>query len=218
MVRKNNQVQKFRNLYREKRIHITAMSCLGSFAMGSAKLAAGVLSASPLTCANGFYSYGMTAAKGCIAVGMKKADTAKSQYQCYSLSGIILFMAAIAYMVYSVKWIYFPTYTTYSPVAGITIARFTFMEIGMNIRGIFTGIKENNLLLKGLKLINLSSSCICLVLTQTALLSFATDSQVFIANYKVNGYMGIAMAVLSEAIAVFMILQGRKHIKKGEKQ
>lgn len=86
----------------------------------------------------------------------------------------------------------------------LAIATFTFTEIGLNIRGVIVERKNHAPLIHAIKMINLSSSLICLVLTQTAILSFASDLP---THAKENGLMGIIMGGVATLIGIYMILQ-----------
>lgn len=110
--------------------------------------------------------------------------------------------ASALYMIYSIRLFIHPKETVYHMYIALAIA--TFTEIGLNIRGVIMERKNNAPLIHAIKMINLSSSLICLVLTQTAILSFASDLP---THANVNGLMGIIMGGAATLIGIYMILR-----------
>lgn len=89
----------------------------------------------------------------------------------------------------------------YSYEVAIAIAAVAFAELGFSTHGFFSSRRRQDMLIEAVKLGNLASSLILLVLTQTALLSMtaATDSSVY------NGICGILMGLGATAIGVRML-------------
>lgn len=190
----------------EKRfLHITGAACVVTLCVGVGKLVMGLLSLSFFTCVSAFYTFGMVAAKGCAMSGSVKELSAESQYRYYQCSGLILIIASVLYMIYSVRLLIHPVNSTYSAYVAINIAAFTFVELTMNIRGVMIERKNRTLLVHAIKMINLASSLICLVLTQTAILSFASDQ----ANHHpaTNGFFGIIMGGVASILGVSMLIR-----------
>ena len=59
-------------------------------------------------------------------------------------------------------------------------------------------------------MINLSASLITLVLTQTALLSFANTEADIVEISKANGFIGILMGTVATLIGIYMIFRVKK--------
>lgn len=111
-----------------------------------------------------------------------------------------------------VRLLLYPQVSSYNKIVGITIAAFTFFELGLNIRGIIIERKNKIPLFHALKMINLAFACICLVLTQTALLSFGQIGK----EYSMwNGVMGILMGSLAVMLGI-MMMQRIKKIQQKE--
>lgn len=200
---------------REKRdfsLRLTGAFCIGSAAVGLGKLLMGLLSLSLFTCVNAFYTFGMVAAKGVALTGMAKEQAPQAQYHYYRISGWILIGASLLYMLYSVRLFVHPANTRFHPYAAIGIAAFTFTELTLNLRGVLMTRHRHSPLLHAVKTIHLASSLICLVLTQTALLSFAsvqTDKHPF-----ANGLFGMMMGAVAALLGLFMLIRISR-IQKG---
>lgn len=193
-------------------LHVTGAACVGNLCVGAGKLVMGLLTLSVFTCASALYTFGMVAAKGCALAGIVREGDRKSQIQCYKRSGYILVAASVLYMIYSVRLLVHPVTSVYSSYVAIEIAAFTFTELTLNIRGVIIERKNHTLLVHAIKIINLASSLICLVLTQTAILSFTSGrSEVYSAA---NGLFGILMGAVASILGAAMVIRVRLIEKK----
>jgi len=187
---------------------ITGAAGTANIFVGLGKLVTGILSLSLFTCVSAFYTFGMVIAKYFALEGIVKAKTKQEQYRCYFLSGIILVVASILFVAYSLRLFLHPATSTYSMYAALCIATFTFAELGINIRGVIVERHNHTPLFHAIKMINLASSLICLVLTQTAILSFS-DTQVDL-HPAANGLIGVVMGLGATAIGIIMIVRIRR--------
>lgn len=187
-------------------VKVTGASCIGNTVVGVGKLFLGIISFSFFTCVSAFYTFGMVIAKACVLTGILKATNKKEQEVYYLLSGSILMAVSILYIAYSVRLFYYPVSNSYHEYVGMGIAAFTFTELALNIRGVIIERHNKAPLIHAIKMINLASSMICLVLTQTALLSFA-DKQGAEAHSQANGLMGVIMGSLATCLGIVMILR-----------
>lgn len=188
---------------------VAGASCVGNAVIGLGKLVMGLVSLSFFTCVSAFYTFGMVAAKGCAIAGIYNAATKKEQYRYYLLSGVILIAVSALYIAYSVRLLFYPVTAVYHPYVAIGIAAFTFTELTLNIRGVIIERHNHTPLIHAIKMINLASSLICLVLTQTALLSFA-DTESAAVHSQANGLIGIIMGSLAVLLGVIMIVRIRQ--------
>lgn len=185
---------------------------MGSAVVGLGKLLMGLLSLSLFTCVNALYTFGMVAAKGVALTGIAKEQSPQVQYRYYRVSGWILIGASLLYMLYSARLFVHPANTRFHPYVAIGIAAFTFTELALNLRGVLRTRHRHSPLLHAIKTIHLASSLICLVLTQTALLSFAsvqTDKHPF-----ANGLFGVMMGAVAALLGLFMLIRISR-IQKG---
>jgi len=196
---------------RRNTVRLTGAACTGSFLLGCGKLIIGILSASLFTCANAFYTFGMVAAKFCALKGIAAPTT--KQYSYYRITAGILIAASLCYAFYAFRLLLHPEQPHYNIYMGLPIAAFTFTEIGLNIRGILIERRSGQLMFHAIKMVNLASSLICLVLTQTALLSFtAADAE---QNFSAaNGTMGLLMGSAAALIGILML----RRVSKLEEQ
>lgn len=154
---------------------------------------------------NAFYTYGVIASKIQLVYGISNAKSKREESIYYKKAGIILILASLAYMIYCIKLIYFPVLSTFDEYTGLLIATVTFTEIGINVYGIINERKKENILFQGLKWINFASSCICLVLTQTAILSFSDAVIDNLQSVSSNGILGVLMGLLATIVGIMMI-------------
>ena len=191
---------------------VAGVSCIGNIVLAFGKIALGLLSLNFYVCVNGLYTLGMVLAKLCVLAGFIKQKKYAEQYGYCYVSGIILVIASIAYITYSIRLLLHPQAASYNEIVGITIAAVTFFELGLNLHGVLAERNNKSPLFFVLKMINLSSAIICLTLTQTALLSFQQTE----ANHSVwNGVMGILMGSFAAMLGL-MIIRKIQRMKKEE--
>lgn len=197
-------------------MQITGASCMGNLLVGIGKLALGIISLSFFTCTSAFYTFGMVVAKICALRGIVKGKTLEKQYKYYKLSGMILIASSVLYVIYSTRLLWHPMVSHYDKYIGLGIATFAFTELGLNIRGVIVERHNHTLLLHAIRMINLASSLICLVLTQTAILSFTHDSMSDYDPSASNGLMGILMGTAATLIGCVMLWRVRRIKRKKE--
>lgn len=189
-------------------LKVTGVSWTANIFVGFGKLSMGIVSMSFFICVNAFYTFGMVIAKYFALAGILKAKDTKEQYRYYMLSGAILTVSSVLYIAYSI-WLFFhPMVGTYHMYVALAIATFTFTELTINIRGVIIERHNHTPLVHAIKMINLASSLICLVLTQTAILSFS-DTQIHL-HPAANGFIGILMGSCAALLGVVMIVRIRK--------
>lgn len=196
----------------QRSMGVAGVSCIGNIVLAFGKIALGLLSLNFYVCVNGLYTLGMVLAKLCVLAGFIKQKKYAEQYGYCYVSGIILVIASIAYITYSIRLLLHPQAASYNEIVGITIAAVTFFELGLNLHGVLAERNNKSPLFFVLKMINLSSALICLALTQTALLSFQQTE----ADHSVwNGVMGILMGSFAAMLGL-MIIRKIQRMKKEE--
>ena len=209
----------FKNQYGSKMarsLQITGAAATAGIFVAIGKLTMGVLSLSFFTCANAFYSFGMIGAKSIALTGIRKAQNKKEQYQYCFFSSVVLMATSMLYIIYSILLFFIPITSSYNKYVAISIATVTFVEIGLNIRGVIVTRHNHTLLIHAIKMINLSASLITLVLTQTALLSFANTEADIVEISKANGFIGILMGTVATLIGAYMIFRVKKLNKQDD--
>ena len=198
---------------RSNTVRMTGAVCTANFLLGTGKLLLGIFSASFFTVVNALYTYGMVAAKLCALKGI--AVPVKKQYACYRGAAGILIAASLFYALYASRLLLHPKNTKYHPYLAMGIAAVTFTEIGLNLWGVLAERRKKSLTFHALKTINLASSLIGLVLTQAAILSFAselTDAELSLAN----GVLGLCMGGCAALLGGFMLWRAAKLESKEE--
>lgn len=198
-----------RTIYQEynssdrRSLHITGATGILSILLGLGKIISGILSLSVFACMNGCYTLGMALARYCALAGLiqKGSHKKKNAYFYYRLSGIVMIIASLLYVVYSLWTIWHPKIVYYGKIMALTIATITFTEIGMNLRGVLKYRKAKQPVIHSIKTISLGTSLISLVLTQAAILAFADDVQ----NPSANGVLGSIMGGTAALLGWYMI-------------
>lgn len=189
-------------------LHITGATATFGMFLAFGKLIMGICSMSLFTCIHAIYSFGMIGAKGIAFTGIRRAGSIREQYRYYRWSGITLIVASLLYIFYSVRLFFYPLENTYHMYIAIGIAAVTFTEIGLSIRGVVITRHDHTLLVHSIKMINLSASLIALVLTQTAILSFANPDADLSVTSNANGIIGVIMGAAATFVGILMV--GRK--------
>ena len=96
----------------------------------------------------------------------------------------------------------------------LVIALYTFVEFGINIKESIRLHKSKALEAKALQAVSFSSTLICFVLTQTAILSFAGEGD----NSFVNALSGVVFGALASLVGLYVILDSISNKKKLEQQ
>lgn len=196
-------------------LHITGAAGTLSILMGLGKILSGLLSLSVFACMNGCYTLGMALARYCALAGLIQTDKKRSQYDYYRLSGIVMIIASLLYVAYSLWTIWHPKTVYYGEIMAITIAAITFAEIGMNVRGIIKYRKAKTPVLHCIKTISLGTSLISCVLTQAAIFSFKGNTQSLYAN----GILGSIMGGIAGLLGCFMVWRiGRIQVQNGKEE
>ena len=180
-----------------------AKASIGTHAvLAVGKLVLAIFSFSFFMCINAFYNVGMALAKYYFHLGYDEKKSLKEQQDYYRIIGIIVLISSLIFTIYSIRIFLGGKSSAYPEIIGITIATFTFTEITLDIKGLVSSWKTNNIMLKANRLTSFASSLICLVLTQTALMSFAHDGDPSVAN----GISGVFFGSGAALIGVYMIV------------
>ena len=117
-------------------------------------------------------------------------------------TGIFLMLAGIQYAIYMGRLIYSNVETMkYGGFLAVSIATVSFIEMGIAIYGCFKAYGKGHYY-RNLKLINLSSAMTAIVLTEVALMSFASDTD----SRVINGIFGLVVGLLIVLIGIFVII------------
>lgn len=174
-----------------KKVTTTLNAIVGIF-----KIILAIISHSLLLFIYSFYNVSISLAK---RTSMREKQ--KYEYENFYFCGIIVLVASISYILYS-DYIYFNgSNSKYNMYVAIGIATLAFYNITVAIIGIIKAKKRKDIKNQTIKLTNLASSFISMSLTQTAILSFTTDTDMS----KYNAIGGIIFGILSAMIGIYMI-------------
>ncbi len=183
----------------------SAWSMLLNFSVAAGKTVIGIVTFSLFIVISGIYSLGIGLAKKMYYTGCGKGRENEKKY--FLLMALLLLASSVMYIIYMICLLFSHSQTVYGEITAISIAAISFFELGIAVRGLVKCRKKGNLLLSGLKIVNLSGAFISLVLTQTALLSFtmgSTSADMETAA-RSNAAIGILMGCVSLALAVYML-------------
>lgn len=187
-------------LIRHRKLVFTRITILKDAFLVASKTAISVISLSFFMFANALYSTGMGVARF-YAVRMHNQDRAR-QIKSYRFVGIIISAASICYVIYSARLFEGGKTETYSMYIALVIALYTFVEFGINVRDAFRLRKSRALEAKALRAISLSSTLLCFVLTQTAIMSFASEGD----NSFTNALAGVVFGGLAALVGLYIIV------------
>ena len=192
---------------KSKKLIFTRITILKDAFLVAVKSLLSILSLSFFMFVNALYSVGMGTAR-LIAVRMHTQNRAQ-QITSYRYVGIIVSAAGICYVLYSVRLFFGGSTGVYSMHIALVIALYTFVEFGINLRDLLRLRKSKALEAKALRAISFSSTLICFVLTQTAILSFASEGD----NRFANALAGVVFGTLGALIGLYVILDSFLHQK-----
>jgi hypothetical protein len=187
-------------LIRHRKLVFTRITILKDAFLVVSKTSISVISLSFFMFANALYSAGMGVARF-YAVRMCTQDRAQ-QVKSYRFVGIIISSASICYVIYSVRLFGGGKTKPYSMYIALVIALYTFVEFGINICDAFRLRKSKALEAKALRAISLSSTLLCFVLTQTAIMSFASECN----NSFANALAGVVFGGLAALVGLYIIV------------
>lgn len=193
---------------------LTKLSMSFNGVLALAKIFLGVYTLSLFPILSACYSLGIMIAKYFAITEHKRTtkdsisseEIEKRHYRCYQLIGVVILVSSLLFIIYSLRlFIIQEPLVKYSTIGAITIAAVTFFEIGVAIRGVFLARKKEDRLMESIRLTNLATALISLVLTQTAIMSFAHggDYTIYI------GCSGVLFGGIAAIIGGYMIVKGR---------
>ena len=139
--------------------------------------------------------------------GEFETGSAGKEWKTYKHLGVIVTVFAFVYTLSCTPMFFSSEHQEpYDQILAITIATITFTEIGLNVRGMVVARSGNRILLEGIKWLNLASALLLVVLTQTALMSFANKED----NPAANALSGVVFGSLATGIGVYMLIRYRR--------
>lgn len=207
-----DSVKTINKLVKDKKLVFVRISAAKDVFLVVCKTIISIVALSFFMFTNALYSAGLGVARY-IALKMHTQNSEK-QIQSYFRVGGVIFLASACYVIYSIRLFYKSETASFHMVVGIAIACYTFLEFGINIREAFRMRKSNALEIKALRAISLSSTLLCFVLTQTALMSFANEGDSSFANALAGVVFGGAAALIGVYVMVrSKLLRRQTHVQ-----
>ena len=134
-------------------------------------------------------------------MGVKYPHKKTFKYRNFS-TGIFLILAGIQYAIYMGRMIYADIEAVnYGGFLSVSIATVAFVEMTIAIIGCFKVYGKGHYY-RNLKIINLSSAMTAIVLTEVALMTFASD----IDSRLINGLFGLVVGIIISLLGIFIII------------
>lgn len=206
-----DSIKAIRDLQKKHKLVFTRVSIAKDTFSVIVKAVISVVALSFFMFVNALYSAGMGVVKF-YAIKMHKQEIAE-QIVTYRNVGIVISCTNICYVLYSVRLFYGGSSGVYDMNVALTIALYTFVEFGINIREAFRLRKSKELTAKALMAISFSSTLLCFVLTQTAIMSFASEGDNSSANALSGIFFGSLAVLCGLAVVVDSFRQKKSFVK-----
>ena len=129
-------------------------------------------------------------------------------YDVYIINGILLILVGIAYFFVSSYMYYKGTDTNIHEYITYLVALIAFSSIGTAIYGMVKYKRNNEPIIKGIKITNFANALTSIVLTQVVLL----DSYAKNYDSTLNGYTGMGVSLIIMYLGLSMIITAKKDI------
>ncbi|MBE6137552.1 MAG: hypothetical protein E7176_04065 [Erysipelotrichaceae bacterium] len=131
-----------------------------------------------------------------------------------NMIGFFLMAAGLQYTFYMARLLLTDvSIMKYDMILGICIAIVSFVEIGVAIKGLFNASGKGHYY-RNIKLINLCSACTAIVLTEIAIMSFASD----VDSRMLDGLFGVVVGAIIILIGLFVLIAPKVSIIDKEHQ
>lgn len=191
-------------------IMLSACAIPGHLAMGAAKAVLLVQDFSAFLTANVLFTLGQAVVKIWVVRAARADPTGRGEpsRRAYRSAAILLLCLSVAYLVSCLPMALGAEQSaSYGRSEAIAIAAISFLELGLSVVGLFSSRRRGDLLMETVKLTSLAASMILMVLTQTAVLSFAEAG---IDHSRVNGRWGAGVGAASTLIALGMLWRAHR--------
>lgn len=155
-----------------------------------------------------------------LAAGTVNVLVMGSKLQCYlgekyperksfeyrnKMIGILLLLAGLEYSIYMARLIFFDSsLMKFDMLLGICVATVSFIEMGIAIYGCFTSYGKGHYY-RNIKLISFCSAMTAIVLTEIAIMSFASEMD----SRFLSGLFGVSVGLIIILIAIFVLIAPR---------
>lgn len=132
----------------------------------------------------------------------------KEEYKHYCENGVMLILLGISYFFVSLYMYYKGTNTNMHEYITYLVALIAFTSIGTAIYGMIKYKRNQEPIIKGIKITNFANALTSIVLTQVVLL----DTYAGNYNSTINGYTGIGVGIIIIGLGLYMIISTKKDL------
>lgn len=130
------------------------------------------------------------------------------EYKSFVQNGVMLILLGIMYFFVSSYMYYKGTNTTMHEYITYLVALIAFCSIGSAIYGIIKYKKNQEPIIKGIKITNFANALTSILLTQVVLLDTFSSEY----DSKINGYTGMGVSLIICILGLYMIVSTKKDI------
>jgi hypothetical protein len=201
-----------------RNIRLATLAIPGHLAMALSKAGLLFFGFSAFLSANVLFTFGLAAIKLLVVVADRRTlHTASPAVGTRALrdSGLIVVLLSGAYVLSCLPLaLGRDTSPGYGKNVAIAIAALAFTELAFSVHGALSSRRRQDILMEAIKLSNLASSLILIVLAQTALLSMTAADGVDPSRY--NGFCGLLLGSLAALVGIHMVARSRTHRRLAE--
>ena len=133
----------------------------------------------------------------------------KEEYKSYLQNGVMLILLGIMYFFVSSYMYYKGTNTNMHEYITYLVALIAFTSIGTAIYGMIKYKRNQEPIIKGIKITNFANALTSIVLTQVVLLDTYADGY----DSTLNGYTGMGVSLIIISLGLYMIISIKKDNK-----
>lgn len=213
-----NLIRKYKQMTPVQKSRITSsVTMVYNFVTAGAKIFFGIFSAFWFICVSGLYSLCMGVCKRVYFVGRARSgDQTRLEISYYRIIGGVLCFAALCYIGYMVQYVLFPSdLRRYGSLTSVVIVAVSGVEVAFALVGIFRARKDKDLLMEGLKCVNLVSSLIAVVTAEAVVLTFFSDLGLTagVNTAFINALFGLTLGLVSLTVGIYITTKA-KRLKK----
>lgn len=195
-----NWISKYRALsFEEKTLFATRFSIFLNILLAIGKFIIAIIMKDVFFFVAGVFNLFILISKLSCYIGVKYPNIKNFKFH-NNMIGIFLFLSGFQYGIYMTRLVFYDVKVMdYSMFLGTMIAFISFVEMGVAIKGCFNSFGKGHYY-RNIKLINLCSAFTAIVLTETAIMSFASEGD----SRQLNGLFGMAVSIIIELIAIYI--------------
>lgn len=199
-MKKNGKIARWIEKAKQKKI-VLLISALYNFVWSICKIVYGAFTQAYFFCVSGVSTLLFGFIKRIYLKNYQSINFAEKQQKSITIATLLI-VSSTLFALYMSRMFFSSASSEYGKILSITIATFSFVELGFAIYNFVKAKKTQDILLQSLKGCTLASSCFAICQTQVALLS-ATKTN---ANFF-NGLTGVIFGTFAVLIGVYLLIK-----------